>query len=72
MLISQGFATWRLAASCVLFLTLSGAPCRAVELKVSRDALERTLRQQLFNGPDGRYYLKGNQRSACSVYAEDA
>jgi hypothetical protein len=44
--------------------------CRAVELKISRAALERTLRQQLFSGPDGRYYLKGDAKSACSVYAE--
>jgi hypothetical protein len=43
----------------------------AVELKVSRDAIERTLKQKLFNGPDGRYYLKGSATSACSVYAED-
>jgi hypothetical protein len=42
----------------------------AVELKVSRAALERTLKQQLFSGPDGRYYLKGDAKSACSVYAE--
>jgi hypothetical protein len=42
-----------------------------VELKVSRDALERTLKQQLFSGPNGRYYLKGNAQSACFVYAED-
>jgi len=41
----------------------------AVELKVSRAALDRTLKQQLFSGPDGRYYLKGDARSACSVYA---
>ncbi|MDR3773964.1 MAG: hypothetical protein P4L26_11485 [Terracidiphilus sp.] len=47
------------------------APAGAVELKVSRDALERTLKQQLFGGPDGRYYLKGNAKSACYVYAED-
>jgi hypothetical protein len=47
-------------------------PCRAVELKVSRDALERTLRQQLFSGPDHKYFLKGNAKSACSVYAEGA
>jgi hypothetical protein len=47
-------------------------PCRAVELKVSREALQRTLRQQLFSRPDGKYFLKGNARSACSVYAEDA
>lgn len=47
------------------------APCGAVELKVSREAIERTLKQQLFNGPDGRYYIKGNAQSACYVYAED-
>jgi len=38
---------------------------------VSRDALERTLKLQLFSSPDGRYYLKGSARSACSIYAED-
>jgi hypothetical protein len=54
------------------FLALAAFPAmgRAVELKVSRAALERTLQQQLFNGPDGRYYLKGNAKSACSVFAE--
>lgn len=51
---------------------LGSAPCRAVELKVSRDALQRTLKQQLFSGPDGHYYLKGNSKSACWVYADDA
>lgn len=40
-----------------------------MELKVSRAALERTLKQQLFSGPDARYYLKGDAKSACSVYA---
>jgi hypothetical protein len=34
-------------------------------------ALERTLRQQLFNGPDGRYYMRGDATTACFVYAED-
>lgn len=51
-------------------------PCRAVELRVSRDALQRTLRQQLFGGvsggQNGRYYLRGKPESACHVYAEDA
>jgi len=47
-------------------------PCRAVELKVSRDALQRTLKQQLFGSPDGRYFLKGTSQSACRVYADDA
>jgi len=44
----------------------------AVELKVSRQALDRTLQQQLFSSADGRYYLKGDAKSACSVYAEKA
>jgi hypothetical protein len=47
------------------------APANAVELRISRPALERTLKQQLFSGPDGRYYVKGDAKSACSVYAED-
>jgi hypothetical protein len=45
--------------------------CRAVELSVSREALERTLKQQLYSGPDGRYYLKGDARSACFISTED-
>ncbi len=59
-------------ACCLLALVAGVAPCPAVELKVSRDALQRTLKQQLFSGPDGRYFLKGNAKSACSVYADDA
>jgi hypothetical protein len=42
-----------------------------VELKVSREALTRTLNQQLFSGPNGRYYLKGNAHSACFIFAEN-
>jgi len=49
-----------------------GGACRAVELKVSRDALQRTLRQQLFGGPEGHYFLKGRAGSGCFVYADDA
>jgi hypothetical protein len=61
----------------VLFLGLAlvcldAVPCRAVEIRVSREAVQRTLRQQLFGGPEKRYFLKGNARSACSVYADDA
>ncbi len=44
---------------------------RAIEVKVSAQALERTLRTQLFNGPDGRYYLRGDATTPCAVYAED-
>lgn len=43
---------------------------RALEVKVSAQALERTLRAQLFNGPGGRYYMRGDAASACYVYAE--
>ena len=28
--------------------------------------------QQLFSGPNGRFYLKGTEQMACSVYADDA
>lgn len=60
-------------AAAVLLLLLAGTlPCGAVELRVSREALERTLRQQLFSGPGGRFYLKGSERTACWVYADDA
>jgi hypothetical protein len=61
---------WRIPALALL-LAAALAPASAVELKVSRDALERTLKLQLFSSPDGRYYLKGSARSACSIYAED-
>ena len=44
---------------------------RGVELTVSRGALERTLKQQLFSGPDGRYYLKGDAKSARFISTED-
>jgi hypothetical protein len=54
-----------------LLLATALAPADAVELKVSRDALERTLKQQLFSSADGRYYLKGSPKSACSIYAEN-
>jgi hypothetical protein len=47
------------------------ATCRGVELTVSRQALERTLKQQLFSGPDGRFYLKGSPHSACFISTED-
>jgi hypothetical protein len=49
----------------------AGSDAGAVQLKVSREALQRTLQQQLFNGPSGRYYLKGSAQGGCYVYAED-
>ena len=62
----------RLLACSLLTLASAVTPALAVELKVSRDVLQRTLKQQLFSAPDGRYYLKGNSKSACFVYADDA
>ena len=52
-------------------LLLLSLNARAVELKVSPAALERTLRQQLFTGIDGRYYLRGNTDAACYVYVDN-
>lgn len=63
---------WRRAAGGLLLAALCLAQCHAVELKVSRDVLQRTLKQQLFSGPNGRFYLKGNAQTPCYVYAEDA
>jgi hypothetical protein len=56
-----------------VFLLLGMSEARmacALEVKVSAQALERTLRTQLFNTPEGRYYIRGNAMSACFVYAE--
>ena len=55
----------------LFFLMGSLALVCPVRSSVSRDALERTLKQQLFAGPNGRYYLKGNLNSPCFTYAED-
>ena len=44
---------------------------RAVEIRVSAKALERTLNTQLFNGPDGRFYFRGTATSPCYAYAQD-
>lgn len=62
----------RLLATGLVVCAAVSLPCRAVQLKVSRDAVQRTLKQQLFSGPDGKYYLKGSAKSACWVYADDA
>ncbi len=51
-------------------LFISARAASAIEVKVSAQALERTLRTQLFNGPQGRYYIRGDANSACYVYAE--
>jgi hypothetical protein len=58
-------------AAGLLLLACAAVRADAVELTVTRAALERTLKQQLFSGPDGRYYLKGNAQSGCYTYAQD-
>jgi hypothetical protein len=63
--------TGRLLAGTVLLLAGTLAQANAVELKVTRDVIERTLKQKLFSSPDGRYYLKGSATTACNVYAEN-
>jgi hypothetical protein len=60
-----------LIGSVVLGMLLGGRFASATEVKVSAKSLERTLKAQLFNGPSGRYYLRGDANSACFVYAED-
>ena len=52
-----------------LFATSRAAS--AIEVKISSQALERTLRTQLFNSPEGRYYMRGDANSPCFVYADN-
>jgi hypothetical protein len=61
--------TLRLLLSLALVFSAARA-ASAIEVKVSAQALERTLQAQLFNGPQGRYYIRGDANSACYVYAE--
>src|SRR5258708_37887289 len=60
---------FRLALALGLLFSATHA-ATAIEVKVSAQALERTLQAQLFNGPQGRYYIRGDANSACYVYAE--
>jgi hypothetical protein len=54
----------------VVLLFSAARSASAIEVRVSAQALERTLRTQLFNGPQGRYYIRGDAKSPCYVYAE--
>lgn len=54
---------------CLVLVALSDA--HAIEIRVSSQALERTLQNQLFNGPNGRYYFRGSATAPCYAYAED-
>ena len=50
---------------------LSPSQAHAIELKISSQALERTLTKQLFTAEGGRYYIRGKADSPCFVYVED-
>jgi hypothetical protein len=64
--------TLRTLVGSLLLLAGAVASSGAVELKVGRDVLQRTLKQQLFSGANGRYYLKGSDKTPCYIYADDA
>jgi hypothetical protein len=55
----------------VLSLLAVSVAAHAIEIKVSAQALERTLNHQLFNSPDGRYYFRGSPTSPCYAYAQE-
>ena len=64
----------RAVARLILGLGLSFActsMARAIEVRVSPLALERTLKSQLFTAADGRYYMRGDASSPCFVYADN-
>jgi hypothetical protein len=54
-----------------LLLAVCPVNANGVEMRVSRDAIARTLQQQLFGGLNGRYYLKGSPQTPCYTYAEN-
>ena len=59
------------ALGLTLAALLAPPHARAIQIKVSAQALERTLNTQLFNGPDGRYYFRGDANSPCFAYARE-
>ena len=61
----------RLLTAPLLALFVFTPAARAIDVKVSAAALERTLRTQLFTGPDARYYIKGDASAPCFVLAEN-
>jgi hypothetical protein len=61
----------RAAFLCAILPCLAATLAHAGQLKVSRAALQRTLESQLFNGPNGRYYLKGSPVTPCSIYVDN-
>ncbi len=63
---------WPRGWMAVALMILAGpAGAHAIEIKVSAQALERTLNTQLFNAADGRYYFRGSATSPCYAYAQE-
>jgi hypothetical protein len=60
-----------LITSLLCLGVLAPRAARAIEIRISAQALERTLAQQLFTGAQGRYYIRGDEHSACFVYADN-
>ena len=54
----------------MLFWVSACGEARAIEVRVSAKALERTAKAQMFSGPQGRLYLKGDSGTPCAVYVE--
>jgi hypothetical protein len=66
----------RFAVTLLSLGLLSFGKARAIEVRVTAPALERTLQKQVFNQPDAegrrdRYYLRGNANKGCSIYVDD-
>ncbi len=62
---------WLCVLGVVVGAMAAPVAAHAIEIKVSAQALERTLNTQLFNGPEGRYYFRGDAKSPCFAYAQD-
>jgi hypothetical protein len=58
-------------AAALFGIALAVPQAQAIEIKISAQALERTLNKQLFTGADGRYYFRGKPDSGCYAYAQD-
>ena len=63
----------RLQPIILAIALLLGTQChaQAITLRISAQALERTLQKQLFNGPEARYYVRGHPEGGCFIYASD-
>ena len=62
---------WPSVLAVLLSCFLIPKAAHAIEIKVSAQALERTLNTQLFNWVDGRYYFRGSATTPCYAYAQE-